>query len=66
MAPTMSFVTHEKHDGRVILHQELGQVDRSIKLEVTTNWKLQESTKHFKVGTTALKKEQIIKIGTST
>ena len=53
----------KKRDGRIVLHQELGQVDRSIKLEITTNRKLHDSTRYFDVGTTILQREQIIRIG---
>ena len=53
----------KQRDGRMLLHEEMGQADRNIKLKVTTNRKLPEGTKLFEVGSTLLKQNQIIKIG---
>ena len=52
-----------RDDGRIIMYQEMGQVDRNIKLQVTANRKLPENTVFFEVGSTILKQDQIIKIG---
>ena len=52
-----------RDDGRIIMYQEMGRVDRNIKLQVTTNRELPESTVFFEVGGTTLRQDQIIKIG---
>ncbi|KAI4159630.1 MAG: hypothetical protein LQ342_006468 [Letrouitia transgressa] len=50
-------------DGRIVEHQELGEVNRKIKLGITTNRQMHANARSYDVGNTILHNQQIIKIG---